>query len=126
MPPEKRDWEAGSARHFRLVEGRSAEGVLLSRIASGSIAEIVIAVAAVLAVCYAGKLPLITLFLAILIASVLAPIADRLERRHLPRWASSFVAVSIFLVSLYGVAYFSYNKAMEFLDELPQYSQNIS
>jgi predicted PurR-regulated permease PerM len=104
---------------------KSQDDDLLNNIASGSIAQIVVAVAAILALCYVAKLPLITLLIAILLTFILAPLVDRLERWHVPRAAGSLFAVVVLLACLYGVAYFSYNKAVDFLDQLPKYSQNI-
>src|SRR4051812_9574594 len=103
----------------------SQDDDLLNNIASGSIAQIVVAVAAVLALCYVAKLPLITLLIAILLTFILAPLVDRLERWHVPRAAGSLLAVLVLLACLYGVAYVSYSKAVDFIDQLPKYSQNI-
>jgi predicted PurR-regulated permease PerM len=98
---------------------------VLTNLISGSTAQIVVAIAAVLAICYAAKVPLITLLIAMLLSFVLAPIVDLLERLRIPRWAGSFLAVVLLLSCLYGAAYFSYNRAVEFMDQLPKYSQNI-
>src|SRR6476659_2643280 len=83
------------ARAFRLIKNGTSEGDVLSNIASASVAQIVVAVAAVLALCYFAKLPLITLMISILLTFVLAPIVDRLERWHVPRFAGSFIAVAL-------------------------------
>src|SRR5262245_9376539 len=117
MPPEKRDPEANSSPPLRLVKrpAGAAENDILHRLVSGTVAQVVLAIAAVLALSYAGKVPLITLFLSLLIAFVLAPVSDFLERRRSPRWASSFVAVFLLLAALYAAAYFSYNKAIAFI-----------
>jgi predicted PurR-regulated permease PerM len=48
-----------------------------------------------------------------------------LQRWRIPRWAGSVVVVALLLGCLYGAAYFSYNRAVEFIDQLPKYSQNI-
>src|SRR6476646_5558214 len=98
MPSDKRDPQPGSLQSFRLTKATTtAENIaptqVLNSIVSGSTAQVVLAVAAVLAICYAGKLPLITLCIALLVAFVLAPISDLFERWRTPRWASSFVAV---------------------------------
>jgi len=123
--PEKDDPEGKPAPRLRLVKSNAAEGELLSNVASGSAAQIVIAVTAVLAMCYFAKLPLITLLLAVLVAFMLDPLVGLFQRWHIPRWAGSFIAVSLLLGCLYGVAYFSYNRALEFIDQLPKYSRNI-
>jgi predicted PurR-regulated permease PerM len=125
MPPDKRDPDSKPVRAFRLVKSGSVEGELLSSASAGAVAQIVLAVAAVLAICYAAKLPLITLLLSVLTAFILAPIVDRLERIRVPRWAGSFIAVSLLMGCLYGGAYLSYSRGVQFLDELPKYSRNI-
>src|SRR5215813_8996161 len=102
--PDTRDSDPKNVREFRLIRNRSAEGQLLSSIALGSLGQIVIAVAAIFGICYAAKLPLITLFVAILIAFILAPIATLLERWRLPRWASSLISVALLIGCLYGLA----------------------
>jgi len=128
MSQDKNEPKSGSERTlrpFRVINGSTAEGEMLSNIASGSIAQIVVAVAAVLALCYVAKLPLITLMIAILLTFVLAPLVDRLERWRVPRFLGSLLAVGLLLACLYGLAYFSYAKAIDFVDQLPKYSENI-
>lgn len=128
MPPDKRDPDDKQVRSFRLVKGKSinsAEGELMSSVAMGAIAQVVLAVSAILAICYAAKAPLITLFVSILVAFILDPIVDLLERIHVPRPAGAFIAVALLLGCLYGLASFSYSKAVAFLDNLPTYTENI-
>jgi predicted PurR-regulated permease PerM len=114
-----------AAAGLRLLKNASEQNELLTNVASGLVAQIVVAVAAVLAICYVAKLPLITLMIGILLAFILTPLVDRLERWRVPRPAGSFIAVVLLLACLYGVAYFSYNRAVEFIDQLPTYSQKI-
>ena len=98
---------------------------LLHSRSGGSGAQIVVAITAALAVCYFAKLVLITIFTSILLAFLLEPIVSRLQRWRLPRPAGSFVAVSLLMVCLYVVAYFSYNKALDFVDDLPRFTEKI-
>ena len=123
--PDKDDPELKPGPRLRLVKSNAVEGELLSNVASGSAAQIVLAVTAVIAICYFAKLPLITLLLAILVAFMLDPLVAWLQRWRIPRWAGSFVVVLLLLGCLYGAAYFSYNRAVDFIDQLPKYSQNI-
>jgi predicted PurR-regulated permease PerM len=125
MPPDTPDTESKRIRQFRLIKNRSAEGELLSNIAVGSVAQLVVAVAAVLGICYAAKLPLIILAVSILIAFILAPVSYGLEMLRFPRWAAALTAVALLLGCLYGVVYFSYGRAADFIDDLPKYSNNI-
>src|SRR5207244_1844108 len=98
---------------------------LLTHVAAGSAAQVVIAVATVLAVCYVAKLVTVTIAFSLLLAFVLEPIVWHLQRWRVPRAASSFLAVTLLLGGVYGVCYFSYNRAVAFIDDLPKYSYKI-
>src|SRR5262245_50187836 len=123
--PEKDDPEQKPSPRLRLVKSDAVEGEPLSRGASGSIVQIVIAVTAIVAICYVAKLPLITLLLAMLVAFMLDPLVVWLQRWRIPRWGGSFIAVTLLVACLYGAAHFSYNRAVEFIEQLPRYSRNI-
>jgi predicted PurR-regulated permease PerM len=99
---------------------------LLTHVAAGSAAQVVIAVVIVLAVCYIAKLVMITLASALLLAFVLEPIVWHLQRWHVPRTVGSFLAVILLLGSVHGVAHFSYNSTLAFLNDLPKYSDKLS
>ena len=92
-----------------LPAEREAEtpGDLLTDVAAGSVAQVVLAVTVVLAVCYVAKLVMITLASALLLAFVLEPIVWRLERWRVPRAAGSFMAVTLLLGCVYGVSHVS-------------------
>ena len=98
---------------------------LLTHVAAGSTAQVVIAIATVLAVCYIAKLVMITIASSLLLAFVLEPIVWHLQRWRVPRAVGSFIALILLLGSVYGVCHFSYNSAMAFLDDLPKYSYKI-
>ncbi len=87
--------------------------------------EVVIAIAVVLAACYYAKLVLITLFTAVLLAFMLAPIVDFFLRLRVPRGVGALIAVVLLLAVLYGILYFSYNRGVEFVQQLPRYSAQI-
>ncbi len=131
MRREKRELDRPSARqNLRVFPGsvklqHQAPKSLVENLAAGSAAQIVIAVAAVLAICYFAKLVVITIFTAILLAFFLEPIVSRLERLHLPRAAGSFIAVIGLMGCLYATANFSYSNAIGFVDELPKYTTTI-
>lgn len=88
-------------------------------------AQIVLAVVTVLAVCYYARLVLIVLLISILLAYVLAPIADLLERLRLTKAFSSLMAVLLFCAGLYLLGNVFYNQAVAFSHELPKYSGKI-
>jgi predicted PurR-regulated permease PerM len=60
-----------------------------------------------------------------LLAFILAPLVDFLQRFRAPRALASFFAVMLLLGVLYGVTYASYNEAVTFMDDLPKYSSKI-
>src|SRR5262245_12469577 len=105
MPPENGDSDSKSLRPFRLVKSDRSRGESTRRAAPVNVAQIVLAVIAVLAVCYVAKVPIITLLVSMLIAFMLEPLVHLLHRWRLPRWAGSFIAVTLLVVVLYGIAY---------------------
>ena len=100
-------------------------GELLTHVATGSAAQVVIAVVIVLAVCYVAKLVMITIASALLLAFVLEPVVWHLQRWHVPRTVGSFLAVTLLLGGVYGVGHFAYNSAVAFLADLPKYSSQL-
>ncbi len=92
---------------------------------AGSVAQIIVAVAAGLAMCYVGKLVLVTLLISVLITFMLEPFVVFLERIRVPRSAGAVLAVLLLLAATYGASYFFYNRAVSFIQELPKYSQKI-
>ena len=88
---------------------------VLTSVAAGSVAQVVLASAAVLAVCYVARLVMMTLATSLLLAFILEPIVGRLERWRVPRAAGAFIAVTLFLGCVYGVVHFSYNNAVAFI-----------
>jgi predicted PurR-regulated permease PerM len=106
------------------VKSRS-KNELFRTVATASAAQVIIAVAGVMAVCYVAKLPLVVLLVAALVAFALAPLVEQLDRLHIPRWAGSFIAVVLLIGCLYGLMYFSYSRAIDFLHDLPKYTEKI-
>jgi predicted PurR-regulated permease PerM len=92
---------------------------------AGSVAQIMIAIAVALVICYFGKLVLVTLMVSILITFMLEPIVSLLERVRLPRPLGALIAILLLLGVLYGISYFFYNRAVNFTHELPKYSHKI-
>ncbi len=88
-------------------------------------ALIVLATAAVLTLMYFAKPILIVTLVSVLLAFILAPIVDACDRFRLPRWFGSGIAVLLFVAICYSLMYFSYNRAISFLDDLPRYSERI-
>lgn len=92
---------------------------------TGAVAQVVLAIAMVLAICYVAKLVLITLLVSILLAFMLEPVVNLLEKVRLPRPAGSFLAILVMLAAAYAGSYFLYGRAMSFAHELPEYSDRI-
>jgi predicted PurR-regulated permease PerM len=94
-----------------------------SRLQAASL--IILATAAVLTLMYFAKPVLVVTLVSVLLAFILAPIVDGCDRAHLPRWLGSGLAILLFLGVSYMAMYFSYNRAISFLDDLPKYSERI-
>jgi len=86
----------------------------------------VLATAAVLTLIYFAKLILIVALVAVLLAFVLAPIVDLLDRQQVPRGLASFLAVSMLVAAVAGATYVSYSRAMDFMQEVPHYKARIN
>ena len=82
-------------------------------------------IALILGLIYYGELVLAVLWFSILLSFALAPIVEGLQRLHLPRSLAALIAVVMLLAAIYGLVYFSYNRAQIFVQDLPQYSQKI-
>jgi predicted PurR-regulated permease PerM len=109
----------------RLEERAEAPGTLLVKARYTRWPELTIAVGVILTLCYVGKLVLIVLLVSILLAFILAPVAEFLAILRLPRGLASLVAVVLLLTLLYGLTYATYNQAMNFAQVLPKYSARV-
>jgi predicted PurR-regulated permease PerM len=88
-------------------------------------AMVILAIAAVLTMLYFAKLILVIVLVSILIAFVLAPLVDLLTRFSLPNALASLIAVLLLVMAVGAAAYFSYSRALSFMQELPQYKARI-
>lgn len=106
---------------------QAADGVevLQASIKIGTVAQIVTALIAIIGLLYLLKLVLVTILASILLAYVLEPAVALLVRWRLPRWLGSGVVVALAVVLAFGVVYFSYNRAVNFASELPQYTSTL-
>jgi predicted PurR-regulated permease PerM len=86
---------------------------------------LILATAAVLTLMYFAKPILVVFLVSILLSFILAPIVDLCDRAHLPRALGSGIAILFLLGFSYAVMYFSYNRAVSFVDDLPKYSEHI-
>jgi predicted PurR-regulated permease PerM len=100
-----------------------AQPIIVDR--TNNFAQRTIAVIALLAALYFGKLVFITLIVAVLITFLLEPLVAGLEHFHLPRPIGAAFALIVLLGLAYLATYFFYLRAQEFADQLPQYSQKV-
>lgn len=87
--------------------------------------QIIIAGGVILFFCSQAEIVLVVLLLSLLLAFILAPVADYLERLKLPRSVASAIAVLILLAAAAGSTYLSYNQAAAFIHDLPKYSAKV-
>jgi predicted PurR-regulated permease PerM len=84
-----------------------------------------VAVAVVLTICYLAKLVLVTILFSILLAYILFPVMDFLERLKFPRALASLLAVLLLACVIYAAAFFGYSRAVDFMQTLPTYTRKI-
>lgn len=84
-----------------------------------------VAVIAIVGLIYLLKLVLITMLVSLLLAYLLEPLVRGLSRLRVPRWAGALSAVVLAVAVTLSVAYFSFNRAVEFADQLPTYSSKL-
>jgi predicted PurR-regulated permease PerM len=99
--------------------------MLRASVKISTVAQIIIAVAALIGLIYLLKLVLVTILSAILLAYVLEPPVGWLAVLGLPRWTGALIVVLLALSLVAGLGYFSYNRAVGFVNELPHYSEKL-
>jgi predicted PurR-regulated permease PerM len=92
---------------------------------AGSVFQVIIGVVVVMGILYLAKLVLVTLLVSVLIAFTLEPLVSLLQRLRLPRPAAAFIAVVVLMAACWGASYFFYYRAIDFLQQLPKYTQQI-
>jgi predicted PurR-regulated permease PerM len=92
---------------------------------ASTVALLVIAVAAAVGLLYLLKLVLVTILIAALLAFALDPIVVGLARLHIPRAAGAGIALLFLLGLSLALTFFFYNRAIDFVDELPEFSTTI-
>jgi predicted PurR-regulated permease PerM len=87
--------------------------------------QMVVGLGVIVAFCYFAEWELAVLLISILLAFILAPLVDLLQRARLPRGVAAFIAVLLLVGVFYGIMYVSYSQTMSLLDDLPKYSTKI-
>lgn len=85
----------------------------------------ILAIASILALAYVAKIVLVVLFASILLAFMLAPLVEFGVRFGMPRPLASLLAVLLLLGSVYTITFFSYSKAVDFVEHLPSFSERV-
>ena len=86
----------------------------------------VIALACAIALLYVGRLFLVTLSAALILAFMLEPFVGLLMRFRLPRALASFVVCTFAIFAVYLAGVGIYSQIAGLVDELPKYSQRIN
>ena len=86
---------------------------------------VVLAIGVVIAFCYFAEWELAVIIISILLAFILAPVVELLQRLRVPRSVGSVVAVLLLVAAVYGVVYLCYSQALSLADNLPKYSSEI-
>jgi predicted PurR-regulated permease PerM len=85
----------------------------------------IIAGGVILLLCSQAELVLVVLLASVLIAFILAPVADFFERMRLPRSVASGIAMILLVAAILGMTYASYGEFTAFAHDLPKYSARI-
>jgi predicted PurR-regulated permease PerM len=86
----------------------------------------VLAFAAAIALLYFGRVLLITLIIAVIIAFLLDPVVMAFAKLRLPRPVASFIVCSIALMLVYLLGLGLYTEFSGLVEDLPAYSQRIN
>jgi predicted PurR-regulated permease PerM len=92
---------------------------------AAAIAQIVIASAAAIGLIYLLKVVLVTILISLLLAFALDPLVVLLARLRIPRAIGAAVGLLLLLCLVLATGFFFYNRAIDFIEELPQYSSTI-
>ncbi len=99
--------------------------VLQASIRAGSVAQIVVAVIALIGLTYLLKVVLVTTLASLLLAFVLEPLVGGLSRIRVPRALGALLAVLLMVGLAVGLTFFFYGRAVDFATQLPKYSGKI-
>jgi len=124
--PEQLMPEEAPDNHLAEKElDKKEERQLNAALHTGAVAQVIVGATVILTICYIAKLVLVTLLISILLAFMLEPVVNLLEKVRLPRPAGAFLSILVMLAAVYAGSYFLYGRAMSFVHELPKYSDRI-
>jgi predicted PurR-regulated permease PerM len=99
--------------------------LLHASLKAGSIAQIVVATIAIVGLIYLLRFVLVTVLVALLLASVLDTPVGKLRDLHIPRPAGAFLSLLLVAVLMGGVTFFLGDRLANFIAEIPRYSDRI-
>jgi predicted PurR-regulated permease PerM len=99
--------------------------ILHASLKAGSVAQIVVALIAVIGLLYLLKFVMVTTLVALLLAFILEPLVESLHRGGVPRGLGSLLTVVLVALFITISCYFLFGRAREFASELPKYSERI-
>lgn len=99
--------------------------VLQASIKAATVAQIVVAIVAIIGLLYLLQLVLVTILSSMLLAYSLEPLVQVLTRLRAPRWLAALIVVLLACAVTTGITYISYNRVLEFADQLPNYTVGL-
>ncbi|HKU28515.1 MAG TPA: AI-2E family transporter [Candidatus Sulfotelmatobacter sp.] len=90
-----------------------------------SAANTILALLAAAAALHYAKLVFIVICVSMLFAFALEPLVAILERRRIPRAIAALLVLLLLAAALYGIGYVSYNRAVQFAQQLPHYATEL-
>lgn len=99
--------------------------LLRGSVQAGVVAQFVIAAAAAVGLIYLLKPVLVTVLVATLLAFALDPLVVLLARLRIPRAAGAAIALLVLMGLSSALIFFFYNRAVDFVEELPRFSATI-
>lgn len=94
-------------------------------IKTAAVAQVVIAIAAGVGLIYLLKVVFVTILISALLAFALDPLVVALARLRVPRAVGAGIALLLLIAVILAMAIFFYNRAVDFVEELPNYSTAI-
>lgn len=91
----------------------------------GNVSGVVVALGGAIALLYYGRMFLVTLSVAVIIAFILEPFVGLLMRLRLPRALASFVVCAFGICAVYLIGLGLYTQAAGFADDLPKYGERV-
>ncbi|HEX6897226.1 MAG TPA: AI-2E family transporter [Bryobacteraceae bacterium] len=84
-----------------------------------------IGLAVICAFCYFAEQILVVILISVLLAFILAPVAEYCMRLRMPRSVAAGISVLLMLLLLGAAGYYGVNQAVNLLQELPKYSVRV-